>query len=661
MPIPAQNDFLLPFLTLLRDGQALERAQLTYQLTKHFAITPEAAQQMSGNQFTLISRVAWCDIHFVKAGFVHKTQSPHGSDQDTFQITPLGVRELHKRPAQITVGYLQGFYRGNIHRGAGSDDTTSDAELLLYSLLDKLPAPFSVFHSIKWFGRHSGTIGEVDFLIAHPSYGILVLEVKGGDIRLLNGEWKSVDRNGRIHDIHDPCKQADRNRWALHDWLNDQPRTRGLRYAIFPAVAVPNSAAVTDIRPDCPKDIFIDLRHLDDLVGRLTHIFQYWAQRRDERNAHMDGKAAVEALTALLIPTRTLQPALADLFERERRKINELTEQQFRVLRMLRSQRRAAIIGGAGTGKTLLAMEKATQLGGEGYRVLLVCFNKPLADWIGSQLQSANIVVATFHSLVGQAVNWARIQRNTRKSDQFYEEAGEWLADAADMIRSDPALHTLQFDAVIVDEAQDFDETWWIGLLDLLRNPELGVFYVFFDDNQRIYRQISKIPMQAEPLHLDENCRNTQHIYAALAPYTQEQDLVCLGPEGRPVEVIPAKTKPDAKRALQNTLHRLVNEEGIPAKDIVVLTPVAEGRSQWKVNDMLGNFIVTWDMQTEMPLAARISTIQRFKGLEAAVVILTELGQLPDDTRDTLLYIGLSRARNHVIVIGELPTGDVKP
>lgn len=60
MPIPSQNDFLLPFLESLADGQSHPRAQLMYGLAQHFAITEAEAQAMSGNQFTLVSRLAWC-------------------------------------------------------------------------------------------------------------------------------------------------------------------------------------------------------------------------------------------------------------------------------------------------------------------------------------------------------------------------------------------------------------------------------------------------------------------------------------------------------------------------------------------------------------------------------------------------------------------------
>ena len=70
---------------------------------------------------------------------------------------------------------------------------------------------------------------------------------------------------------------------------------------------------------------------------------------------------------------------------------------------------------------------------------------------------------------------------------------------------------------------------------------------------------------------------------------------------------------------------------------------------------MLGNFVLTWDMDTDMHNAVRVSTIYRFKGLESVVVILSEMDQVRDEIQNQLVYVGLSRARHHVVVIGELP------
>jgi hypothetical protein len=662
MPIPTQNEFLLPFLHILSDGQDHARGQIMFQLAQHFGISQDEAQHMSGSQFTLVSRIAWCDAHFCKAGLVSKTQHPQASMQDSFRITSLGVRELNKRAEKITVGYLQSFYRGKVYRGAGADDVTSDAELLLSEKFEALPEAFTVFHSVKWFAKTQGTIGEADFIIAHPQHGILVIEVKGGQVSMArrgnDSQWYSTSHYGRIVEIQDPCEQADRNRWALRDWLTSDPRTNGYRYALFPAVALPESRVEGDVRPDCPADIFIDLTHLDDLERRLLDIYAYWRAHADQSNQRIDGKPAVEALLDLLVPTRTLRPRIAEIFERERRKIDELTQQQYTILKMLRRYKRAAIVGGAGTGKTLLAMEKAQQLAEAGYRVLFVCFNRNLAEWLAQNLANERIYTSTYHALVGTACEWAKMGRGWGMDwDEFSEKAPDLLMDAASIMRTPGSgAEDKLFDAMIVDEAQDFEDTWWISLPELLKDPTDGVFYVFFDDNQRLYTQISNVPMDQEPFYLAENCRNTQHIHAALTPYARiPEETECNGPEGRPVEIIPAANAKAAPAVLQSVLHRLVNEEGIHPDHIVLLTPASERRSQWKADQMLGNFILTWNMATEMRDALRVCTIYRFKGLESAVVILTEMDQAREDIQDQLVYVGLSRARHHVVVIGDLP------
>lgn len=655
MPIPSQNDFLLPFLTQLNNGQPVTRAQMMYRLAKHFSLTEDEIQSTSGHQFTLVSRVAWCDVHFVKAGFVDKKQHHAESQQDSFIITPLGVRELQRQADKITVGYLQGFYRGKIYRGAGSDDTTSDAELLLYEAFDKLPDAFTVLHGVKWFARKQGTVGEIDFLIAHAQLGVLVLEVKGGAIKIENGKWYTTSRTGRTNEIHDPCGQAERNRRALSDHLGDHPQAKGIRFAIFPAIAFPDSRVAGNIRPDCPQDIFIDLTHLDDLEARLLQIFAYWKSHADAKNSQMDGQKAVDALVSLFVPTRTLQPRIADLFAQENRKIEELTRQQFGILKVLRYQKRAAVVGGAGTGKTLLAIEKATQLADAGLRVLFVCYNNYLDRWVNSHLKHPNIEAFTFHKLVRQMLDRARVVTNEMDWREFDEAAPDLLLDATSILHSPDADPKHLYDAIIVDEAQDFVDTWWIGLMDSLKRPQEDVFYVFYDNNQRLFTPISQIPMDGAPLYLEENLRNTRHIHARLSAYAGGIDLQPLGPEGRPVEIIPVADKAAERRELQRVLHRLVNEEGIAAADIIILTPAGEKRSQWKKDDQLGNFILTWDLQTEMQMAARVCTIYSYKGLESPVVILTELHALRDDIRDQLLYVGLSRARHHVVVLGDLP------
>ena len=549
-----------------------------------------------------------------------------------------------------------------VYPGAGSEDTSSQAEIELLELFDELPDEFTVIHSAKWIThdtRQHGTIGEADFVVAHPQHGVLILEVKGGEISVERNKWFSTDRYRTKHRLKmDPFDQAERSRFALLTWLQNDKRTKNLDFAIFSGVVFPDCVMDHHLRPDAVKDVVIDAHGVNNLEQSLLDLYAYW--RRKYEGAKMSGKAAVNGLINLLVPTNTLKQHTAAVFERERKKIDKLTAQQFRVLRNLQMHRKASIVGGAGTGKTMLAIEKANQLLQSGFRVLFLCFNANLAQWLNQQFIHDNIHVSTYHSLVSSVRQWAGLPNLRLSMDQFNEQAPDLLYDAIQIIRTPNAgLDENLFDAIIVDEGQDFRSEWWIPLTELLYDESDGIFYVFFDNNQRIYTQISDIPVQTPPFRLGENCRNTKHIHEQLLNYSYPEDnTICIGPPGSPVEIIPKTDESSSRRELQRLLHRLVNEQGVSPQDIVILTTLSKKRSQWQQNDQLGNFNLTWDLMAKDGNNIRISTIHSFKGLESPVVILTELDRRRGNNEKELLYVALSRARNHLISLGELPEID---
>jgi superfamily I DNA/RNA helicase len=105
-------------------------------------------------------------------------------------------------------------------------------------------------------------------------------------------------------------------------------------------------------------------------------------------------------------------------------------------------------------------------------------------------------------------------------------------------------------------------------------------------------------------------------------------------------------------------LHELINVKGALPSQIIILTPRKQENSLWQEGSTLGNYKLTWNISTLTGSNIRVSTIHSFKGLESPIVILTELDQAFTDTRDQLIYIGVSRARNHLVVIGSLPSSD---
>jgi len=532
-----------------------------------------------------------------------------------------------------------------------SSETESDAERMLYQAFqDELDDSYTVFHGAAWLSQDAEgrpRDGEADFVIVHLQRGILVMEAKGGSIRYdpRTGRWISTDWHGQTHDIKDPFAQARHSKYALQDRLRvmlHMPPQR--RINVGHAVAFPD-VVVGEVLlgPDKPREIVLDATDLANIPVWVARALAYWRGPETQRET-APGEAAVQALMKLLGKDWELRPALWGDFVQERQQLIRLTEQQYLILDALNRQRRAAICGCAGSGKTMLAVEKATRLARQGFRVLLTCFNKHLAADLRARLKpSPNLDIANFHALCYNLAQRAGVLPVKQDDDTFFNrQLPEALMDAADALG-------VRYDAIVVDEGQDFREDWWIPLQTLLRDPDHGILYIFFDDNQRLYVPDSTFPIQQPPYPLTVNCRNTQNIHQLVVQfYEAEISPAARGPVGRPVEVVFYDTPQYLRSTLQAVLRRLTVEERVPTDEIVVLTPRSLSKSR-----LLGGRPELTDTWPSSPGQVYCTTIYDFKGLERAVVILADIHRWPPewDEMIKLLYVGCSRARNHLIVL----------
>ena len=224
-----------------------------------------------------------------------------------------------------------------------------------------------------------------------------------------------------------------------------------------------------------------------------------------------------------------------------------------------------------------------------------------------------------------------------------------------------------RWQAIVVDEGQDFAADW-LETLDLLTSdPGKDVFYLFHDPAQAIFRPDVTDRLGLTEYELPDNCRNARPIHEfAFRFYRGSLAPVPLREDGRSPEVVVAEPGPATLEALRDVLHRLVVDERVARDKITVLSGASlEHSAVWRQRRFKGG-LELWNGSVDaegrsLGLAAdasprqppgtiRCETIRRFKGLEADVVVLVELP--PDDERlDLLLYIGISRAKHHVILI----------
>ena len=549
---------------------------------------------------------------------------------------------------------------------------------LASALGQQLASPWVVHRNVAWLEKRPGNEpadGEADLVVAHPELGVMVIEVKGGRVGRVRGQWESLDARGNRHAIKDPFAQVTRLMHGLRHTCEKLPAWPSARIRFARAVCLPDSAYDTAMAPDGPREIVIDHDDLARAGERIREIFDWWTASGDAASeGGRPGSGGMSALHQLIGRDFEINSPLASNIATDEERIVTLSERQHGVLDVLNAQRRAVILGVAGSGKTLLAAEKARRLAAQGFEVLLTCFNRPLAEFLASTIgRTDGVTVSTFHRLAERLGQEAGLIGTAPTHDAAYFDG---LPDVLD--RALRVLPEHRYDAIVVDEGQDLDAVWWIPLLDLLRDPRHGIVYVFGDANQDLYHsrepdELGVVMPDTPPVYyLTENRRSTRTIHEFASRFSRTDDdaplSVALGPDGRPVEIFTyaANDADAARRVIGTVLRRIIDAGRVAPAGIVVLTPRSP-RSSWLMQPD-GEPVEAWPYRLmpeygpegavlPMPTKGnevRVATIHRYKGLESSVVVLAELdGRVAPGDLDALVYVGATRARAHLVVVAD--------
>lgn len=414
----------------------------------------------------------------------------------------------------------------------------NEGERCFYTIAMQLPADYTVLHSYKYGEEHGedrqpDIIREIDFIVVHPAMGFVTIEVKQGDVLYLDGAFHELKDRGRYQPMKkDPLKQASDAMYGVLHQYQEKSGERVFPLKIKYALCFPDSVRLGGSLPDSLKEESLLLGpHLESAEALEEAFVALFGGKR--------GRQEPEACRLLL--DKVLNPRFnvfatwedqLEAFHRNAEKV--LTEEQGRILEETEYDKRKIFLGGAGTGKTFLAMEKARMLAAEGKRVLLTCFNINLARYVFPK-EVEGIKAIHFHGLLEEVL------RSCGVEEAFFQRKGEELPLYYDRIMPDRALECLdyleddqRFDAMIIDEGQDFLNDWVALLEMLLREP--GEFYIFADPDQNLFREqlinMDSFPVSRHKLTLNlRNTRRINHWLQQVIPGLKLRDRLTQGPE----------------------------------------------------------------------------------------------------------------------------------
>lgn len=516
---------------------------------------------------------------------------------------------------------------------------SSEGECLVYEALSKLNNEYVVFHSYRWLGEinQRRSEGEADFVVLHPQKGILSIEVKAGSIAFNNGNWIQINRHTKESKIIDPVGQAAESQYRIQNYLrrhfNGQIPVVG-RAVWFPSVSIHDKITLP---LEVNRDSIFDVGSLDNPAKNLDKAFSYWKLNLGVRGTELcihDFKNVIK----LLMPSFKIVESVASTAFESKRSYIQMTRQQASILNFLQEQPTAVIHGPAGTGKTMLAIEKANMLASKGEKVLYLCFNEFLVSYLKEHYKDTGIIFHNIRSLAEELMPHVECSISEiipRFTEYFQNEYDDCL---------------WSYNNVVIDEGQDIPESI-LEHISILTDMLNGHYYVFYDKNQYIMMHKSTRWLDTYGdcrLVLYKNCRNTAEIARTIGTTVENikkdvyiNDLSGIIPKGSFY-----KTPKELIAVVSDFVTRMLQDK-LKVEDVVILTIDSVKNSMLQNNMHIGSIPISTTPKKGHIL---FTSVRKFKGLEAKAILLIDIyvDKLDDELHKRLIYVGCSRANTYL-------------
>lgn len=557
--------------------------------------------------------------------------------------------------------------------------------------------------------RDSNQKRFTDFIVFSQTLGILNLEVKDWKkekIKKIDNQfWEIETEKGVIVKKESPFEQSRRCAYAIKNKLLNESNLKHksgifINKLVFPfayGVVFANLSRkdVDDLKimPNlfdprqiiCKEDLSFEITDKEQRFAfekKLKDMFTTWFEFEPLDYSQIKTLRAAIWPELIVTPVRTYSQnsQLLDL------KLLDLEQENF--AKSL-GDGHYLIKGVAGSGKTLVLAYRARYLLHlhPNWNILFVCYNKSLKNYVEKMINNIfdmknnTIDILHFHELVKTKSGNSVAPITNESSDQWDDRVGIILRQAT----SSNKIIGGKYDAILLDEAQDFSTEWLRGIRDLLNQNDS--FTIALDPAQDVYgrKRIwkdAKIDLIGgrRSRKLKQSYRNTSEIlklaiqFQGYGTYIEEDDdnpENILIPEeiewhGEKPNICKIPNPSAIIKQIHSDIKGLITNGNYSYKDIGIIVCSKHLFNGSDITDK--SYSVLEDIPTRSLMfsnernlfnidedTVKIITVESSKGLEWKVVFLLGVDDMPRNGRElkhekNLIYIGITRAQERIFI-----------
>ncbi len=503
----------------------------------------------------------------------------------------------------------------------------SNSERIMYNALkEQLPDSYEVFYSVVWYDSDNGkrVNSESDFIVMDQNKGFLCIEVKGGiEYKRENDKYIVMNADGeRIVKNISAFEQAEKSMRYFKKCYED---TYNIEYkGVYGFMAAfPNYSMKDKVQERFYQvpEVTIDINDLDNLLTCIRTAFVYWS-RNNNTLSNLFVEQSRKNLVDLLKRTYAIEASKGALIDYKNKELEKINDVQQNIIMLLQNYKSFAMKGAAGTGKSWIAYQMALKSSIlENRKTLLINKSKLLCDYFINQHDLngvSNLEVLSLNELMSK-LNITDLENYKVSDDKKYG-------------------------VIIVDEAQDFNETEAFFVRDMLINDASSQFYVFYDDEQNIFDNnldatLNKFMIDSKPFVLTENLRNTKNIYEWAKERTSLGEATFSNQIDGPDPTIKSfRTINQISKHLNVVINSLINKDDVPQWFINIV--VDDDLYEELLNSGL-EFEIKNELSKTNEKYIGIYSVSQYKGLESNVIFYIHR----KNTNYNFKYVGLTRAR----------------